>query len=84
MLKPTLWNRFLRGVLYFCQVGLGYLAMLVAMTYSTLLFFVILFGFSTGHVLFNINQPVPENAEPCCVGMEEDESESAFLPLSSS
>lgn len=54
-------------VLYFLQVMLGYLAMLVAMTYSIALFFMVCIGLVIGHGLFNSSNPnVKEYTDPCC------------------
>jgi len=46
---------------------LGYLAMLVAMTYSVELFLSLCVGFVTGHALLNAGDgSVGETADPCC------------------
>jgi hypothetical protein len=45
---------------------LGYLAMLVAMTYSVELFVCVLLGIVAGHALFNLGTPVGETIDPCC------------------
>jgi len=46
---------------------LGYLAMLVAMTYSVELFLSVCAGFIVGHAALNVReQAVGETADPCC------------------
>jgi len=45
---------------------LGYLAMLVAMTYSIELFMCVILGLMIGHAAFNMRQPVGETIDPCC------------------
>ena len=49
---------------------LGYLAMLVAMTYSAELFLCLLFGMILGHGLFNSGGPIGETVDPCCAGSQ--------------
>ena len=45
---------------------LGYLAMLVIMTYSFELFFSVIVGLVAGHSFFNWNSAVGESIDPCC------------------
>ena len=45
---------------------LGYLAMLVAMTYSVELFICVVTGLVIGHGVFNLGTPVGETVDPCC------------------
>ena len=45
---------------------LGYLAMLVAMTYSVELFLCVVAGLVIGHGAFNLGTPVGETVDPCC------------------
>ena len=45
---------------------LGYLAMLVVMTYSFELFFSVIVGLVAGHSFFNWNSAVGESIDPCC------------------
>ena len=45
---------------------LGYLAMLVAMTYSIELFICVVAGLVIGHGVFNLGTPVGETVDPCC------------------
>lgn len=47
-------------------MSLGYVAMLIAMTYQVELFFCIVIGLATGFALFNLSEPPPENVDPCC------------------
>ena len=42
--------------------------MLVAMTYEVELFLMVVLGLALGHGLFNLNAPVLESAEACCMG----------------
>ncbi len=51
---------------YAASLMLGYLAMLVAMTYSVELFLSVCLGLVVGHVIFNLSAPVGETADPCC------------------
>ena len=50
---------------------LGYLAMLVAMTYSVELFIFVIIGLMIGHALFNLNSPIGESVDPCCASQNE-------------
>mmetsp|Transcript_7160 Transcript_7160/g.8188 ORF Transcript_7160/g.8188 Transcript_7160/m.8188 type:complete len:553 (+) Transcript_7160:112-1770(+) len=61
-------------LLYSAQVTLGYLAMLVAMTYSILLFFMIILGLTLGHSLLNLGATVTDHKDPCCGGVVEMDS----------
>ena len=45
---------------------LGYLAMLVAMTYSIELFCCVVIGLCLGHFVFNTKSAVGESIDPCC------------------
>jgi len=63
--------------LHIAQVTFGYFAMLIAMTYSAILFICIVLGLSAGHYLFNltflaVNAEGEEQADPCCSFMNED------------
>jgi len=42
--------------MHFIQFGLGYLLMLIAMTFNVWLFISILFGAALGYLLFNCSQ----------------------------
>ena len=44
----------------------GYLAMLVAMTYSIELFACVVLGLCLGHLVFNTKSAVGESIDPCC------------------
>jgi len=52
--------------LYTLQVCLGYLLMLVAMTYQLELFLAVLLGLALGHALFSLDGE-GGRADPCCV-----------------
>jgi len=60
---PLAW-----GLVYTAQVTLGYLLMLIAMTYSSILFLMVVLGLGLGHMLFNWRAPVAETSDACCVG----------------
>lgn len=51
---------------------LGYLAMLVAMTYSIELFTFVVIGLIIGHACFNMNSAVGESIDPCCATSQND------------
>eukprot|EP00591_Stephanopyxis_turris_P009522 CAMPEP_0195521334 /NCGR_PEP_ID=MMETSP0794_2-20130614/18474_1 /TAXON_ID=515487 /ORGANISM="Stephanopyxis turris, Strain CCMP 815" /LENGTH=664 /DNA_ID=CAMNT_0040650863 /DNA_START=58 /DNA_END=2052 /DNA_ORIENTATION=+ len=54
---------------YGLQLTMGYMLMLVVMTYSVPLFLCIILGLMTGHFMFNINTKnlvVAEGSTPCC------------------
>ena len=58
-----------RLVVIFCfalNLLLGYLAMLVVMTYSFELFSSVIIGLVAGHSFFNWNSAVGESVDPCC------------------
>jgi len=52
--------------LYTVNTTIAYLLMLIAMTYSTELFIMVLLGLSTGYALFLVNSYTPINTDPCC------------------
>mmetsp|Transcript_37342 Transcript_37342/g.66857 ORF Transcript_37342/g.66857 Transcript_37342/m.66857 type:complete len:630 (-) Transcript_37342:75-1964(-) len=58
--------------LYAVQVTLGYLLMLVAMTYQVELFLMVIFGLMAGHGIFNLKARVGESADACCQGQDPD------------
>jgi hypothetical protein len=63
-----------RLLLAFCfglNLVLGYLAMLVAMTYSVELFFSVVVGLVAGHVVFNSGSAVGETVDPCCASQND-------------
>lgn len=45
------------AALYFAQAMLGFMLMLISMTYSTGLFFAIIFGLAVGHIVFTFEDP---------------------------
>merc|ERR1719495_3034583 len=58
-----------RGAIIFLfalNIASGYLAMLVAMTYSVELFICMVVGLVAGHAFFNSEAPVGESVDPCC------------------
>ena len=57
------------------NLALGYMAMLVAMTYSLELFACIVLGLIIGHAVFNMKQPVGESIDPCCAPSQNNETE---------
>jgi len=52
--------------LFALNIASGYLAMLVAMTYSMELFLCMVVGLVAGHAFFNSEAPVGESVDPCC------------------
>jgi len=52
--------------LFALNIASGYLAMLVAMTYSVELFICMVVGLVAGHAFFNSEAPVGESVDPCC------------------
>ena len=71
--KPSI--QFVLSILLFgVNLGLGYMAMLVAMTYSLELFMCIVLGIMIGHAIFNMKQPVGESIDPCCAPSQNDET----------
>lgn len=71
---PPGWKRLgVSSAMYGLQLTMGYLIMLVVMTYSLPLFMSVVFGFMCGHVLLNWDQvsqgkeiTVKESASSCC------------------
>jgi len=53
-------------LLFALNIGSGYLAMLVAMTYSVELFICMVIGLVLGHAVFNTEAAVGESVDPCC------------------
>jgi hypothetical protein len=68
---------FLFGV----NLILGYLAMLVAMTYSVELFLCVVAGLILGHAIFNSHMPIGETIDPCCASQNHNESSGDHSPL---
>eukprot|EP00667_Euglena_gracilis_P013744 EG_transcript_14206 len=54
--------------LYGLQMTVGYLLMLVAMTYQAELFIMVIVGLVVGHGLFNLNASMAEPSDGCCQG----------------
>eukprot|EP00092_Neocalanus_flemingeri_P083625 GFUD01104975.1.p1 GENE.GFUD01104975.1~~GFUD01104975.1.p1 ORF type:complete len:361 (-),score=100.61 GFUD01104975.1:131-1192(-) len=53
-------------LLFGLNIASGYLAMLVAMTYSVELFICMVIGLVVGHAIFNTEAAVGESVDPCC------------------
>lgn len=68
--------------LFGINLVLGYLAMLVAMTYSVELFICVVVGFIVGHALLNSHMPVGETIDPCCATQNQNESVGERSPIS--
>jgi len=60
--------------LFGLNIASGYLAMLVAMTYSVELFICMVVGLVIGHAIFNTSAPVGESVDPCCASQVIGES----------
>jgi len=58
-------------LLFSLNIGSGYLAMLVAMTYSVELFICMVIGLVLGHAIFNTEAAVGESVDPCCASQRE-------------
>lgn len=59
------------GLAFAAQTTLGYLLMLISMTYQAELFIAVVAGLSLGHLLFNVAAPVPQSVDACCVEVAE-------------
>ena len=57
-------------LIYAVQVTVGYLLMLVAMTYQVELFAAVVGGLCLGHAVFNAKAPVLDSAEACCMSLD--------------
>jgi len=55
------------GAAFTTQVTLGYFLMLAAMTYQGEIFIAVIAGLAAGHIVFNIEAPVGESVDACCV-----------------
>jgi len=51
-------HHLLQTLLHFLQFGLGYLLMLIAMTFNVWLFLSVLIGAALGYCLFNYKNPL--------------------------
>jgi len=70
--EPKYWGR--KIVLYFIQMNLGYIIMLVTMTYSVELFLMVTLGLTIGYAIFNVKEGpalVNNGAECCTVEMSD-------------
>jgi hypothetical protein len=74
-------KKVVMGLLYSVQVCMGYLLMLVAMTYQVELFIAVIVGLGLGHTLLNTSAPVAETADPCCVPPVPTPAATAPMPL---
>ena len=63
--RPAL-SSIARILLYLLHRTVGYLAMLLAMTYQTEIFFAVLVGLSIGYAIFNLRDPIGEGETACC------------------
>jgi hypothetical protein len=61
------------SLLYGLNTGMGYMLMLLAMTYSTELFLMVLTGLTVGYGVFLVDRPAPVSTDPCC--QEENEAD---------
>jgi hypothetical protein len=52
-------ERVLQSILYLAQLVLGYMLMLIAMTFNIYLFLAIIFGIGTGHLLYTWSRLIP-------------------------
>jgi len=73
-----------RLALYGVTRTVGYLIMLVSMTYSIELFIALIAGLTIGHGLFNLSAPPGEDVTPCCQagGGSKSPSDSQSSPVS--
>jgi len=61
-------HRAAMGLLFMTQVTLGYVLMLIAMTYQAELFIAVVVGLTLGHTALNVKAPVSERSgDACCV-----------------
>ncbi|CAF2928165.1 unnamed protein product [Rotaria sp. Silwood2] len=58
-ISPRYSERALHGILYAIHLILGYILMLIAMTFNVYLFLAIIFGIGTGHLLYTCNCIIP-------------------------
>ena len=73
--RPRLYVATL-GAAFSVQATLGYFLMLAAMTYQVEVFIAVIVGLGCGHVLFNVQQPVAESTDACCVQAVDESAES--------
>merc|ERR1711968_2989 len=70
-----------RLFLYGVNLAFGYFLMLIAMTYSSGLFSMVILGLVVGHGLFNMKLPVRESTDPCCTDEDDPEVGINSTPL---
>ena len=71
-------NQIIILIIYSIQMTLSYFLMLLAMTYSTELFCMVVIGLTIGYGYFFIykdNNKLAENIEPCCTHMNDENNE---------
>jgi hypothetical protein len=71
---PMVARKILVISLFGVNLILGYLAMLVAMTYSVELFLCVVAGLILGHGLLNSHMPIGESIDPCCASQNHNDS----------
>ena len=71
---PMALRKIIVIALFGTNLILGYLAMLVAMTYSVELFICVVVGLIVGHALLNSHTPVGETVDPCCASQNHNGS----------
>jgi hypothetical protein len=64
--SQTRFKTLIVAVLYAANTTLGYVLMLVAMTYSTELFLMVVLGLSLGYGVFLSENHAPVSTDPCC------------------
>jgi len=74
-------RRFLVVTLFGLNLVLGYLAMLVAMTYSIELFICVVIGLMLGHFIFNTKSVIGESVDPCCASQNQQGGASPNLAV---
>ena len=79
IIRAPLVRRFLVMISFGLNLVLGYLAMLVAMTYSLELFICVVIGIMFGHFFFNTKTAVGETIDPCCTSQQEATLESSSV-----
>ena len=81
MRLTPLARRFLVVTLFGLNLVLGYLAMLVAMTYSIELFICVVIGLMIGHFIFNTKSVIGESVDPCCASQNQQGGSSPNLAV---
>ena len=74
-------RRLVISVLFGINLVLGYLAMLVAMTYSVELFTCVVLGICCGHFIFNTKTAVGESIDPCCASQQHCATSKAVIKV---